>query len=160
MSRAYLGGFVVIAAVAVGAADYINQSRRAGTAPGAFGASDYVATISGRVLGRQTAPAAAPARGGPPAPEPGSVLPEEPEGGTGRGGGAEAVVDAAESGTGPASAPAGGGILSMVGGLFGGGGSTPDAATPAKVRPVASSGGFGGDCSVTMGVKRCSSGGN
>ncbi len=160
MSRAYLGGFVVIAAIAVGAADYINQARRAGSAPGAFGASDYVSTISGRTLGRQTALAAESARGGPPAPEPGNVLPDEPEGGTGRGQGeaAEAVVEAHEAGTAPASAPAGGGILSTVGGLFSGGGSTPEAATPATVRPVASSGGFGSNCTVTMGVKRCSFG--
>lgn len=160
MSRAYLGGFVVIAAIAVGAVDYINQSRHAGAAPGAFGASDYVSTISGRFMGREAAPAAGMARAAASAPESGSVPPKAANGGDG---GVAAAAGTAKAGAAPASVPAGGGILSMVGGFFGGGTSpdagTPEPAAPEAVKPVASSGGFGGDCSVTMGVKRCSLGG-
>ena len=35
MSKAFLGGFVLVAAIAVGAVDYVNQARRAGSKPGA-----------------------------------------------------------------------------------------------------------------------------
>lgn len=72
MSRIFLGGFVLIASVAVGAVDYINQARRAGVAPGAFAASDYIATIAGRATGRPPAPSAGVAAAGA---EPGQAPP-------------------------------------------------------------------------------------
>src|SRR5690606_26579255 len=75
MSKVFLGGFVVIAAVAVAAVDYVNQARRAGSAPGAFAVAAYVGTVSGRSTGTP-APAAAPAAAARPAAAPvtGGVL--------------------------------------------------------------------------------------
>ncbi len=55
MSKAYLGAFIAIATIAVGAVDYINQAKAAGSAPGRFGMSDYVASVSGRFSGQRQA---------------------------------------------------------------------------------------------------------
>jgi hypothetical protein len=54
MSKAYLGAFVAIASVAVGAVDYINQAKAAGSAPGSFAVGAYVGTITGRFADQQT----------------------------------------------------------------------------------------------------------
>ena len=53
MSKAYLGAFVAIAIAAVGAVDYINQAKAAGSKPGQFGVGDYAGTISGRFIDQQ-----------------------------------------------------------------------------------------------------------
>ena len=82
MSRAFLGGFVVIAAVAVGAVDYVNQARRAGSAPAAFGISSYLQTITGRFGDQQAALAAERTRNELLAQEPRSFLPAPPDGWT------------------------------------------------------------------------------
>ena len=55
MSKAYLGAFIAIATIAVGAVDYINQAKAAGSAPGRFGMGDYVASVSGRFYGQRQA---------------------------------------------------------------------------------------------------------
>lgn len=82
MSRAFLGGFVVIAAVAVGGVDYVNQARRAGSAPAAFGMSSYLHTITGRFGDQQAALAAERTRNALLSEAPRSFLPEPPEGWT------------------------------------------------------------------------------
>ena len=51
MSKAYLGAFVAIASIAVGAVDYVNQAKAAGSSPGQFGLGGYVYSISGRFAG-------------------------------------------------------------------------------------------------------------
>ena len=126
MSKLHLGGFVVAAAVAAAGADYVNQARQAGSAPGSFGVSAYVATISARARGRQDAPAAPP-------------VVARAAGTSGDGGARQ-----------PASGAASGGML---GGLFGGGGAD-------DTRPVASAGGFEGNCALLNGTRRCSAGGD
>jgi len=98
MSKLHLGGFVVAAAVAAGGADYVNQARESGSAPGSFGVSAYVATISARARGRQDAPAA-------------PAVVARAAGTSGDGGTRQPA---------PASGAASGGML---GGLFGGGGA-------------------------------------
>lgn len=65
MSKLHLGGFVVAAVLAAGGADYVNQARQAGSAPGSLGVSAYIATISARVRGQDTAGAAAGTTAGP-----------------------------------------------------------------------------------------------
>ncbi|WP_413872305.1 hypothetical protein [Albidovulum sp.] len=122
MSKLHLGGFVVIAAVAAGGADYVNQARLAGSAPASFGASAYAATISARVLGSQSAPAAP------------AVVARAA--GTPDGGGPKRAGAASEG---------------KSGGLFGGGAAN-------DTRPVASAGGFEGNCALLNGVRRCSTG--
>ncbi len=63
MSKAFLGGFVVIAILAVIGVDYLDQARRAG----GLGPAGYAATIADRAAGREVAraPAAAPASAAP-----------------------------------------------------------------------------------------------
>ncbi len=80
MSKAYLGAFVAIAAIAVGAVDYINQAKAAGSAPGRFGVGDYVSSISGRFIDQKAAIAAATERQELRAMAPRDLLPEPPEG--------------------------------------------------------------------------------
>ncbi len=80
MSKLFLGGFVLVAAVAVGAVDYINQARRAGAAPGAFSMSAYVGTISGRLVDQQASLAAQKTRNELLAMAPRDFLPVAPEG--------------------------------------------------------------------------------
>jgi hypothetical protein len=122
MSKLHLGGFMVAAAVAAGGVDYVSQARHAGSAPGAFGASAYVATISERFLGREAAPAAP------------SVV-------------ARAAGTSDGGGPGQTGAASGG----KSGGLFGAGAAD-------DTRPVASAGGFEGNCALLNGVRRCSTG--
>ncbi len=129
MSKLHLGGFVVAAAVAAGGADYVNQARESGSAPGSFGVSAYVATISARARGRQEVPAA-------------PAVVARAAGTSGDGGTRQPA---------PASGAASGGML---GGLFGGGGAADD------TRPVASAGGFEGNCALLNGIRRCSAGGD
>jgi len=120
MSKAFLGGFVVIAILAVIGVDYLDQARRAG----GLGPAGYGATIADRAAGREVAraPAAAPA----PAPAP--------------------------------AAPASGGILARITGLFGGGKSGAGKTAPTAVAVTRI--GANGDCALAGGVKRCSIGGN
>lgn len=80
MSKAYLGAFVAIAAIAVGAVDYINQAKAAGSTPGRFGIGAYGATISGRFIGQKQVMAAAAERQELLAMTPRDLLPEPPEG--------------------------------------------------------------------------------
>src|SRR5690606_2590173 len=75
MSKVFMGGFVVIAAVAVAAVEYVNQPRRAGSAPGAFAVAACVGTGSGRTTGAP-APAAAPAAAGATEPPPATAAGE------------------------------------------------------------------------------------
>ena len=82
MSKAFLGGFVLVAAIAVGAVDYVNQARRAGSKPGAFSVSAYAATITGRFVDQQAALAAERTRNELLALPTKSFLPEAPEGWT------------------------------------------------------------------------------
>jgi hypothetical protein len=82
MSKAYLGAFVAIAAVAVGAVDYINQAKAAGTAPGRLGVGDYVASISDRFVSQKAAITSATERQTLQAMARRDLLPEPPEGWT------------------------------------------------------------------------------
>lgn len=63
MSKAFLGGFIVIAILAVTGVDYLDQARRAG----GLGPAGYAATIADRAAGREVAraPAAAPVAAAP-----------------------------------------------------------------------------------------------
>lgn len=154
MSKVFLGGFVVIAAVAVAAVDYVNQARRAGSAPGAFAVAAYVGTVSGRITGtpaRAAAPAAAAATEPPPATAAWDAdrLTQEPAG-------AVAVAEAAAAR--PAAAPVTGGVLGMISGLFGGK-SDGSAADTGAQKPEVRVNGLGGHCAVAGGIKRCSIGG-
>lgn len=112
MSKAFLGGFVVIAILAVIGVDYLDQARRAG----GLGPAGYAATIADRAAGREVAraPAAVPASAAPAA--------------------APAAV--------PASAPASGGILARITGLFGGGksGAAKTAPTAMAVTRIGANG--------------------
>lgn len=51
MSAVHLGGFALVATIAAGAVDYVNQARHADPAQGAFGPSAYLATIGARLRG-------------------------------------------------------------------------------------------------------------
>jgi len=82
MSKAYLGAFVAIAIAAVGAVDYVNQAKTAGSKPGQFGVGDYIATISGRFIEQRQAMADAAARRDLLAQDPRDLLPAAPEGWT------------------------------------------------------------------------------
>lgn len=82
MSKAYLGAFVAIAIAAVGAVDYINQAKTAGSKPGQFGVGDYIGTISGRFIEQRQAVADAAARQDLLAQDPRDLLPAAPEGWT------------------------------------------------------------------------------
>jgi hypothetical protein len=82
MSKAYLGAFVAIAITAVGAVDYINQAKTAGSKPGQFGVGDYIGTISGRFIEQRQAMADAAARRDLLALDSRDFLPEAPEGWT------------------------------------------------------------------------------
>ena len=82
MSKAYLGAFVAIAIAAVGAVDYINQAKTAGSKPGQFGVGDYIGTISGRFIEQRQAMADAAARQDLLAQDPRDLLPDAPEGWT------------------------------------------------------------------------------
>lgn len=77
MSKAYLGAFVVVAVLAVGAADYINQAKMAGSRPGAFSAGDYAASVSGRLAGRPAGTAAETLAAAAPGPAGGAGKPGE-----------------------------------------------------------------------------------
>lgn len=55
----FLLGFGAVAVVAVGAIDYTEQARRAGTTPGSYGVGAYLATYGARIA--PTAPAPEPA---------------------------------------------------------------------------------------------------
>ena len=66
----------------------------------------------------------------------------------------EAQPAAALSEAQPAAAPAGG-VFGMLGGLFGGKPAMVAEEAPAKAAPTVSTGGFGGNCTLTNGVKRC-----
>lgn len=80
MSKAYLGAFVAIAAIAVGAVDYINQAKAAGSAPGRFGIGAYAASISDRVIGQRQVTVVVAERQELPATTPRDLLPEPPAG--------------------------------------------------------------------------------
>ncbi len=80
MSKAYLGAFVAIATLAVGAVDYINQAKAAGSAPGRFGIGAYAATIPGRLTSQRQVMAAIAERQELLATTPRDLLPEPPEG--------------------------------------------------------------------------------
>lgn len=67
MSAVHLGGFALVATIAAGAVDYVNQARHADPARGAFGPSAYVATIGARIRGE---PSRAEAEVEAPAPAP------------------------------------------------------------------------------------------
>ena len=82
MSRAYLGAFAAIAVVATGGVDYVNQARRAESTIGGFGASAYLASISGRFWDQQAALATEKERNRLRAMEPRDHLPPAPEGWT------------------------------------------------------------------------------
>lgn len=82
MSKVFLGAFVAVAGIAVGAVDYVNQARRAESTPGAFGVTDYLNTISGRFGDHQAALAAETERNRLSAMDPRDHLPEAPEGWT------------------------------------------------------------------------------
>ncbi|MCV2871780.1 hypothetical protein OEZ71_05680 [Defluviimonas sp. WL0050] len=82
MSKVFLGAFVALAVIAVGAVDYVNQARRAESTPGAFGATDYLKTISDRFGDHQAALAAETERNRLRGMDPRDHLPEAPEGWT------------------------------------------------------------------------------
>ncbi len=82
MSKAYLGAFIAIATLAVGAVDYLNQAKTAGSAPGKFGVGDYVGSISERFVGQKQAVMAAAERQSLISSDPRDLLPEAPEGWT------------------------------------------------------------------------------
>lgn len=82
MSKVFLGAFVAIAGIAVGAVDYVNQARRAEGTPGAFGATDYLKTITGRFGDHQAALATETERNRLRGMDPRDHLPEAPEGWT------------------------------------------------------------------------------
>ena len=138
MSRLFLGGFVLISAAAAGAVDYVNQARRAGSAPGAFAVSAYLDTVSGRIAGRPT-PAA--------------------EGGTAAAAAAPALPGGQRENPTEGAGPASGGVLGMIGGFLGG---TADAASRGAdtPKPEVRVNGLGGNCNVAGGIKRCSLGGD
>lgn len=181
MSKVFLGGFVVISSVAVGAVDYVNQARRAGSAPGAFAAAAYFGTVSGRITGA-AAPAAPRAAVSATEPPPATV-PGEAERlialraldlGVQQGKlteGAAAVMRArlmqqpadtipaaAAASAQSATARGAGGILGLIGGLLGGksDGAAPDASRP---KPEVRVNGLGANCTVAGSIKRCSIGG-
>jgi len=58
MSALHLGGFAIVATIAAGAVDYVNQARHTDPAQGAFGPSAYVATIGARIRGEPPRPEA------------------------------------------------------------------------------------------------------
>lgn len=84
MSSGYLAAFVAVAAVAVAGVDYVNQARRAGSAPGAFAAADYVASVQARLGMAREAAEAAQRRAELDRMAPRDLLPGPPEGWTRR----------------------------------------------------------------------------